>query len=347
MQRNSHATLSAGDVFRRAGADFCCSAPVRCLLIFTALIFVIIWAVPVAFADATSSAVVPFHIVRGFAVIVPVTVDGHGPYDFMLDTGSTITSVDRELGQELALASQGGGTVMTLTEHTPASLAVARRVVFGPVTEQNVEVMIRDLNGLRQMVPTARGVLGQNALNHADFLLDYKHKFVEFDVDGELVRLLKGHHVPLRKNVVGDNPHYANLTVNARITDNGARAMDLMLDSGAASMVLFGGIERDGMDNAEGFVADTGGRQLLANVRNIQLVIDGESRELATNVLAFKEVGKDIGGLLPTAIFDRIYISNSGGFAMFDPKVKKPGATDRMIAGLTPPARTGATAAIR
>jgi predicted aspartyl protease len=269
---------------------------------------------------------------------VPVTVNGSGPYDFMLDTGSTITSVDRELGQELALQPRGQGVVMTLTERTPASLAVARRVAIGPVTEQNVEVMIRDLSGLRHIAPTARGVLGQNALNHADFLLDYRHKLMQFDTAGELARSLKGHHVPLRRELVEGNPRYANLAVQANVNDNGAHPVDVLLDSGAASMVLFGGVGNDALDRPQGLVTDTAGRQLVSSVRNIQVVIDGNSREVATNVLASRAAGKDIGGLLPTNIFGRIYISNSGGFAMFEPKLKKPMPLDHMIASMAPQA---------
>jgi predicted aspartyl protease len=308
------------------------------LLIIVALLCA---AVPASFADTLNPAVVPFHFVRGFAVMVPVTVNGSGPYDFMLDTGSTITSVDRELGQELALQSRGQGTVMTLTERASTSLAIARSVAFGPVTEQNVEVMVRDLSGLRHIAPTARGVLGQNALNHCDFLLDYRHKWMEFDTDGELARSLKGHHVPLRRELVEGNPQYANLAVHASVNDHGARTIDFLLDSGAASMVLFGDDDNDGIYHPQGFVADTAGRQLVSGVHDIQVVVDGNSREVATNVLASRAAGKDIGGLLPTNLFARIYISNSGGFAMFEPKMKKPAPLDHMIAGMAPQAVPG------
>jgi predicted aspartyl protease len=337
MQCNSHVTLCAGRICSRSGTHLCCFSPLSCLLVIAALL----WAVPASLADTVNPAVVPFHFVRGFAVMVPVTINGSGPYDFMLDTGSTITSVDRELGQELALPPQGQGSVMTLTERASTSLAIARRVTFGPVTEQNVEVMVRDLSGLRHTAPTARGVLGQNALNHADFLLDYRHKWMQFDTNGDLVRSLKGHHVPLRREMVEDNPRYINLAVHASVTDNGAHPIDFLLDSGAASMVLFGGSEIDGMERAQALVTDTAGRQLLSSVRNIQVVIDGNFREVATNVLVSRAAGKDIGGLLPTNIFARIYISNSGGFAMFEPKMKKPGPLDHMIAGITPQAAPG------
>jgi predicted aspartyl protease len=331
MQCIFHVTVHVNRFFRYAGARICCSDLTHCLFV----IAVLLCAVPASFADAPGPAVVPFHFVRGFAVIVPVTVNGRGPYDFMLDTGCTITTVDRELGQELALTPKEQGTVTTLTQRTPGLLAFAPSVVVGPVTEHNVEVMIRDLSGLRRIAPTTRGILGQNALNHADFLLDYRHKLMEFDTDGALAHSLGGHHVALRREAVDGDPQYANLAVHASVSDHGAHGVDFLLDSGAASLVLFDRVEEKAAEFPRGWVADTAGGQLFADVREIQVVIDGKSREVATHVLAFKGAGKDIDGLLPTSIFDRIYISNSGGFAMFEPKVKKPGPLDRMIADLT------------
>jgi hypothetical protein len=329
MQRNSHIRLYAGRECSRAGAYFCCSGPARCVFVLVALLCV----VPASFAVAPGPAVVPFHFVRGFAVVVPVTVNGSGPYDFMLDTGSTVTAVDRELARQLALDVQRQGTVTTLVEHVPVSLAVACRISVGPITEHSVEIMIRDLNGLRRIDPAIRGVLGQNALDHADFLLDYRHKLLEFDTDGELERSLAGRHVPLRREVLQDNPHFGNLSVQASIATDGMRRMDFLLDSGSASLVLFGG-GLGNMGGSQSLVGDAAGHEQIVELHHAQLVIDGKSKEVATQTVAFQAAGPRIGGLLPTGIFDRIYISNRGGFAMFEPKQKKPGRLDRMIAGL-------------
>jgi len=60
-----------------------------------------------------------------------------------------------------------------------------------------------------------------------------------------------------------------------------------------------------------------------------------------THVLSMKGGGPKIDGLLPTSIFNRIYISNSGGFAMFEPKQPKSSALSGTIASL-PPQGTGA-----
>jgi hypothetical protein len=328
MRCNSHFIFDADDVFRQIGTRLCCLGSLRCVVVLLALLC----AVPASFADVPTSSVVPFHFVRGFAVVVPVTVNGRGPYEFMLDTGSTISAVDPELARELRLRVQEQGTVQTLVEHLPVLLAWACRISVGPVTEASVEVMVRDLSGLRRIDPAIHGVLGQNALEHADFLLDYRHKLLEFDTDGEVERSLAGHHIPLRREVLKDSPQFANLAVQARIVADGVQAMDFLLDSGAASLVLFGGVGN--MSSGLSLVGDVVGHQEMAESHQAQLLIDGKSREVATQTVAFHAAGAAIGGLLPTGIFSRIYISNRGGFAMFDPKQKKPAPLDHMVASM-------------
>lgn len=335
MPRNSHFIFDVDDVFRQIGTRFRCFGLVRCVLIATALLC----TVPALLADIPSSSVVPFHVVRGFAVIVPVTVNGNGPYQFMLDTGSTISAVDRDLARELGLQVEQRGTVQTLVESVPVLLAHACRISVGPMTELSVDVMVRDLNGLRRIDPAIRGVLGQNALEHADFLLDYQHKLLNFDTDGELERSLAGHHVPLRREGLKDSPEFANLAVQARITTDGVQVMNFLLDSGSPSLVLFG--LPGNISGGQSLVGDVVGHQQMAELHQTQLVIDGKSREVTTQTVAFHGAGAAIGGLLPTGIFSRIYISNRGGFAMFEPKQKKPAPLDHMVASMPAQAPNG------
>lgn len=339
MKASSRVAFSAGSMSRWTGARIWSLGPARCF----SVLLVLLYLVSRTFADTPdprqAPSLVPFRLAGGFAVILPVMVNGHGPYDFMLDTGTTIMVVDLQLGQELALEPQAQGTVTTLTQQLSASIAVARRVDFGPMREQNVEVMIRDLSGLRHIAPSVRGVLGQNALNHSDFLLDYQHKQLQFDTDGDLMRSLSGHHTPLHRQPAADNPRYGNLVVHGSVASNAVYPMDLLLDSGAASPVVFDSFERETAGYPAAVVMDTAGRQSPAGIRNLQFIIDGRSREMPTQVVVFKGVDREIGGLLPTRMFTRIYISNNGGFAMFEPKVKKSGSSGRMIADLPPQAQ--------
>lgn len=328
MERNSHVGLDPVDVCRQIGTRLCCFGPIRCFLI----LLVALCAVSASFADVPGSSVVPFHFVRGFAVVVPVTVNGSGPYEFMLDTGATISAVDRELAKDLALRVDARGTVTTLVEHVPVSLVEACRISFGPLTEPSVEVMVRDLNGLRHIDPEIRGVLGQNALDHADFLLDYRHKLVEFDTDGELERTLGGHHIPLRREVLKDSPQFGNLAVEARIATDSVQVMDFLLDSGSASLVLFGG--PGNLSGGQSLVTDAVGHQQMAELHQAQLVIDGKTKQVSTQTVSFRAAGPAIGGLLPTGLFSRVFISNRGSFAIFEPKQNKPAPLDHMVASL-------------
>lgn len=337
MQSSSRVAFGAGFVSRRIAVFLWRPGPALCFPVLLVLLSLSPYSFAGAPVGSPGPGLVPFHLVNGFAVLVPVTVNGHGPYDFMLDTGTTIMAVDRELAQELALQPKVQGTVTTLTQQLPTSIAIARRVDFGPLTEQNLEVMIRDLSGLRHIAPGVRGVLGQNVLNRADFLLDYQHKLLQFDLDGELVRSLGGHHVSLRRSAPADNPRYGNLVVHGSVGGNGVRPTDFLLDSGAASPVIFDSFEHQLSGYPDGVVVDTAGRQSPAGVRNLQFVIDGKSREMPSQVVVFKGVDRDIGGLLPTRMFARIFISNSAGFAIFEPKTKKPKLPGRMIAVLPPP----------
>src|SRR5437879_4339996 len=42
------------------------------------------------------------------AIIVPVKINGQGPYKFVLDTGATFTCIDQKLVDELKLPESGG-----------------------------------------------------------------------------------------------------------------------------------------------------------------------------------------------------------------------------------------------
>ena len=49
---------------------------------------------------------VPLHYVNGYQMIVTVSVNHSGPYDFLLDTGTQFTMIDPKLAAELHLANQ-------------------------------------------------------------------------------------------------------------------------------------------------------------------------------------------------------------------------------------------------
>lgn len=59
---------------------------------------------------------------RTTRMTVGVTIDGRGPYPFVVDTGSERTVVSRELASQLALPSAGSGTVHSITQTAPVDM---------------------------------------------------------------------------------------------------------------------------------------------------------------------------------------------------------------------------------
>ncbi len=297
-------------------------------LIFPSLIFVFLVLVPLVLRPAVSiaessqagSSSVRFRRVQEFAIILPVFINGSGPYDFMLDTGSTCTTVDPELAQALHLQTRGEGHVETLVHSTPVLFAVARNISVGPVSTQDVELLVRPVRGLRSLDPAVRGVLGQNALTGVDYLLDNQHRLIQFDFGGDILAGLAGERTPLNRLTTSDSSDHFVLMVSARLADESLRTTNLVLDSGAASLVLFSESPHPLDASLGSAVRDDSGAWQAADLRSVQLQIGVKSWKMNAHALAFQAPRHEVDGLLPTSIFPLLYISNRYGFAIFTPK---------------------------
>ncbi len=266
---------------------------------------------------------VPFRLVHDFAVIVPVTVNGRGPYSFLLDTGSSRTSIDAALAGELHLAAAPGGSVITVTGSQPVEVAQVRSLAAGTITFAVTEVLVRDLRGLRDLDRSLHGVLGQDALRQTDYLLDYRHRVLRFDENGELLRSLDGERMTLTPVDAADasSPaQYGSTLVESKVGDDRRK---LVLDSGSASLVLFGQALPPGSAFVTGDVRDDYGRRGEARVEKVRLCIGRACQQVAAWSVA-GSVFPGIDGLLPTWLFASVYVSNSSGFTMLAPRRRPP-----------------------
>jgi Aspartyl protease len=288
-------------------------------------------------APSTLSAI-HFRSPRGSSIVVPVYMNDSGPFDFLLDTGSTITIIDPELLRSLRLDVIEGGTVTTLAGKTPIPLALARTVNVGPVTQNKVELGVRDLAALREVDSKIRGVLGQNVLKDVDYLIDNRKRTIEFDFGGSLASVLDGERVNTSRIETPDNPDYWNTKVPVKLAESNPHNLNLILDSGSASLVLFS----DSLDLTRlsrraslpmSMKDDIGNRRSAAEYP-AQLSVGGVSLDVEARVMTIGFKGLPADGLLPTAGFDSVYISNSGSFVIFQPKRKRNQICDMSIAAV-------------
>src|SRR6202035_2976061 len=70
-----------------------------CLFVFT---------LPATAASADeNTAMISFTTAEQFLVVIPVSINGAGPFNFLLDTGATNSDIDRRLADQLSLPRVG------------------------------------------------------------------------------------------------------------------------------------------------------------------------------------------------------------------------------------------------
>lgn len=271
-------------------------------------------------ASVKEQSEIHFRLVAGFAVIVPVYINGGGPYDFLLDTGATLTVVDSSLAPALDLIKTGDGVVSGPVQPLPVTVTVARSLEVGPIKRFRLEMIVRDLEGVRAIDRSIQGILGQNALNTIDFLIDYHRKRVVIDNDGTLLSAVQGKRLPIVRIPLPGSEAYANSAVCAAINTHEPCATLLALDTGSASLVLFSS-EPLHPSAGQTWLRDAAGTELHADLKTVHLCLQSTCWDKNALVVKVRKENSSVLGLLPTTLFERLYVSNQFAFIVPNPRL--------------------------
>jgi Aspartyl protease len=172
-------------------------------------------------------------------IVVPVTINGAGPFDFLVDTGGTDTIIDRKLAEELHLPSAGTMILETAEGKAVTSLIQTDSVSMGGATVRGLNLGV--VNNYANILPKVRGSVGEDFLGSFDLLIDNRRHLIHFEPSGGLLAdRLTGEHLPLSLNGSYEGELTRNrLVVVGRIHELGNKNVNLLLDSGTPSTVLF------------------------------------------------------------------------------------------------------------
>jgi Aspartyl protease len=269
-----------------------------------------------------NAASLSFRLANSHQMIVAVSVNHSGPYNFLLDTGTQITTVDPSLDAELHLEPQGRAVVAGVGTRQFASMAQLDLLEAGSQAVSNQKVLVYDLRNLH-----VQGILGEDFLGHFDMLIDNVHSLLCLDNSNAMRADLKGPHTALvTPEGVTDGVELPNLIIlQARLSD-ASRPVRLMLDSGANGAVLF---------NTSGYLAlpqrrylqGTGvnGKQLIFSSLPPQDVKIGSlklSRVPFVSIAGAQEDSRAKGfdGVLTLRLFRRVFIAHADHFAVLEPQ---------------------------
>jgi hypothetical protein len=116
-----------------------------------------------------------------YVVVVPVSLNGRGPFDLVLDTAATFTTLEPGLAAELGLEPLGRATLATIAGARAATRTRVDRLRLGALEVPGVEVLCGEIAALRSADRRVRGVLGQTALARMSFGLDHGRKVIVFE----------------------------------------------------------------------------------------------------------------------------------------------------------------------
>jgi hypothetical protein len=270
----------------------------------------------------------PLRLVERSQIVVPITINHTGPYDFLVDTGAQVTTVDPALAAELHLKAQGTAGVTGVGVYARAPLTQLESVDAGSHIVENVLAVIQNLGQTALADRRVRGVLAGNFLEHFDLLIDYSRGIVCLDDSAEMEKKVRGERIPFsaQAETQGSAPALQKLIVSAHVPGIQKRMLRLQLDSGINSPLLYGAGQdlkpgqttgvplrsrgTDGVEHAFAVLASQDVQVGPHSLRQIQFVMPIDTGKNSPKA--------DVDGLLPTMLFQRIYVNYADHYVVLE-----------------------------
>jgi predicted aspartyl protease len=269
---------------------------------------------------------VPFRSLADGLIIVPVMVNGFGPYDFVLDTGSSATAIDPRLAKKLALPVNGRSVDIGIKDASDRELVHIDTLSVGQGTVINLDVMAREnvIGAVRRL----SGTLGEDYLCKFDLIIDNQHHVVIFDPNpGSLALGLQGEHLEVTRK-----GNYRGAQTRDRIIlkghSNEFGSTTFLVDSGATNLIVLLPQSKWRLLGLPftSLITDASGRTKDISVRTqlIGKLSFGEKHleNLRAIALSSQEEA-DVDAFLPTRMFGRIFICHSDNYVILDPTSKR------------------------
>jgi predicted aspartyl protease len=110
------------------------------------------------------------------ALVVPVYLNGEGPFDFVLDTGATVTCVSQQTAEQLELPRQRGAVGVGVGIGGAGRVSFVRldSLRLGAARALDMSACLLDLEHMAAFGATIDGLLGLNFLRSFRMTLDFE-----------------------------------------------------------------------------------------------------------------------------------------------------------------------------
>lgn len=271
--------------------------------------------------DSNANTHLRVRIVAGYLMVVSVSVNDRGPFDFVIDTGTNTTLIDPQLAAELGLQPKDRLKLASLASATDVPRYYFQTFRVGPASVSNQEALAVPLSQLTALDHKIRGVLGMNFLLQFSFRLDYEHRALELYPFPESAQAPQGLRVPVEINE-------SRLLIQVASEASLSGSWKLALDSGIAQILIFQGrisppSERScGKDNCLMQVATNLANHRASTVLLHDVSIAGARLPETQVVVLRNDLQKPSNlqdGLLPAAPFRSVFFDRTNATVIFSP----------------------------
>ncbi|MBN2446802.1 MAG: aspartyl protease family protein [Phycisphaerae bacterium] len=155
-----------------------------------------------------------------------VTVNGHGPYNMILDTGGSIViSLDKEVAGEIELPLAAEAVIRGVAGKDTSHQAIIDEITIGGITCEHVMARVFDVR--KAAAFSCDGIIGTGVFADGRMTMDFANELLTVEPSSE--KPARGDAVPLR--IVADAKLIAPVTVDDQ-------AVTAILDSGADVVAL-------------------------------------------------------------------------------------------------------------
>jgi hypothetical protein len=268
-----------------------------------------------------------FRSVNRNQIIVTVSINHSGLYNFLLDTGTQVTMVDSGIAAKLQLSTRGTAVVAGIGSHESASFAILDLLQVGSHAVANQKVLVYDLHSLHSADLHIQGILGLDFLEHFDMLIDNVHSVLCLDDSNAMRADVRGPHTALAPPAeVADSFVLPTLMIVEVRLSQSTRPVRLMLDSGANGAILYNTSKYLALP-PRGYRrwAGVDGRQLMFSAMPPQDLKIGSLEFSGVPFVSLAGTQKDsrakgFDGVITTGLFQSVFICYSDHFVVLEPR---------------------------
>jgi predicted aspartyl protease len=237
------------------------------------------------------------------AVVVPIRIDGEGPFRFIIDTGSSHSAIADRVEERLGLIAVAKAEIMSAAGQSIYPVVRVGRIAAGSSTRDGLLASVLPSADLQRLGRSIDGVLGQDFLSAFDYTIDYRRNRLTWDAgDTSEVPAARLALAPESGRFIATLPQGA-----------GRAPVRIVPDTGSASLVIFRGASPshgtlalrplDGQARMRGVAGERTVDRVVVPVLRIGDLVWRDEPAVVVDRVASSE---DTDGLLPLHRFARV-----------------------------------------